>query len=109
MPEVKQLGRRTATDPTVVPMTVAIPGPPEVPMMTWPFDHDSTDEDIEAVLTHSIGATITWHNAAGNHTATLIQFRQIIRHPIGGTYIDILCNPGGFRAMYVDQIDSIGQ
>lgn len=85
------------------------PGPPEVPLWTMPLDHESSDEEIAAVMAGHIGSEIVWTNSISSKDshAKLIRFRSVTRQPDGRDYIDVLTDEG-FHAIYIRQIVSIG-
>ena len=74
-----------------------------------PLDHESSDEEIAAVMTQHEGSEIVWANSISGRQqhAILTRFRSVTRLPAGRDYIDVLTDEG-FHAIYIRQIVSIG-
>lgn len=72
-----------------------------------PFDKESTEAEIIAVLTP--GRSIIWMNdfSGAIYTDNIKHVVKVIRRPDDNDYVDLLCD-GGFRSLYLSRIVSVG-
>ena len=74
-----------------------------------PLDHESTDEEITAVMTQHEGSEIVWANSISGRqqNAVLVRFRSVSRRGPGYDFVNVICDDG-YRSIYLHQIVSIG-